>query len=59
MRTVRKLEEEFRQVLWGSVSAGTKEDKTSAGRVWADGFHHVSARSHLTGVLKLRERLFL
>jgi hypothetical protein len=26
----------------------------STGRIWAAGFHHVTARSRLTGVLKLR-----
>jgi hypothetical protein len=30
--------------LWGSVSTGTKEDESSTGRVWAVGFHRVTAR---------------
>jgi hypothetical protein len=59
MRTARTLEAEWRQVLRGSVSTGTKEDESSTGRVWAAGFHHVTARSRLTRVLKLMNRLFL
>jgi hypothetical protein len=55
MRTARTLEAEWRQVLRGSVSAGTKEDESITGRVWAAGFHHVKARSRLAGVLKLKE----
>jgi hypothetical protein len=31
------LEAEWRQVLWGSVSTGAKEDKSSTGRVWVAG----------------------
>jgi hypothetical protein len=58
MRTVRMLEAEWRQVLRGSVSKGTKEDESSTGRVWAAGFHHVTARSRLAGVLKLTNRFF-
>jgi hypothetical protein len=38
---------------------GAKEDELSTGRVWAAGFHHVSAHSHLAGVLILTNRLFL
>jgi hypothetical protein len=38
-------------VLRGSVSTGAKEDHSSAGRVWAAGFHHVTARSTLAGML--------
>jgi hypothetical protein len=30
-----------------------KEDESSTGRVWAAGFHHVTARSRLARVLKL------
>jgi hypothetical protein len=33
------------------VSTGAKEDELSTGRVWAAGFHHVTACSRLTGVL--------
>jgi hypothetical protein len=56
MRTARMLEAEWRQVLRGSVSRGTKEDKSSTGSVWAAGFHHVTARSRLARVLKLMNR---
>jgi hypothetical protein len=59
MRTARTLEAECRQVLRGSVGAGTKEDDSSTGRVWAAGFHHVTARSRLARVLKLMNRLFI
>ena len=45
--------------LRGSVGAGTMEDESSTGRVWAAGFHHVTARSRLARSLKLTERLFL
>jgi hypothetical protein len=45
--------------LRGSVGTGTKEDESSNGRVWAAGFHHVTARSRLARVLKLVNRLFL
>ena len=45
--------------LRGSVGTGTKEDELSTGRVWAAGFHHVSARFLLARVLKLMNRLFL
>jgi len=38
---------------------GTKEDESSTECVWAAGFHHVTARSHLARVLKLMSRLFL
>jgi hypothetical protein len=59
MRTVRTLEAEWRQVLWGSVGMGTKEGESGTGCVWAVGFHHVTARSHLARILKLINRLFL
>jgi hypothetical protein len=45
--------------LWGSVDTGTKEDESSTGRVWAAGFHHVTARSRLERVLKIMNHLFL
>jgi len=45
--------------LPGSVCTGTKEDESSTGRIWTDGFHHVTARSRLARVLKLMNRLFL
>jgi hypothetical protein len=59
MQTARTLEAEWRQVLRGSVGMETKEDESSTGRVWAAGFHRVTARSHLARVLKLMNRLFL
>jgi len=45
--------------LQGSVGTGTKGDESSTGRVWAAGFHHITARSGLARVLKIMERLFL
>jgi len=45
--------------LRGSMGTGTEEDESSTGRVWAAGFHHVMARSHLARVFKLINRLFL
>ena len=45
--------------LRGIVGTGTKEDESSTGRIWAAGFHHVTARSRLARVLKLTNRLFL
>jgi len=39
-------------LLW-SVGTGTKEDESSTGRVWAAGFHHVTARSRLARVTEL------
>jgi hypothetical protein len=36
-----------------------KEDESSTGRVWANGFHHVTARSCLAHILKLMNHLFL
>jgi hypothetical protein len=59
MQTARILEAEWRQVLWGSVSTGTKEDESSIGRIWAGGFHNVTACSRLSHVLKPVNRLFL
>jgi hypothetical protein len=58
MRTARTLEADWWQVLLGSVSTGAMEDESSTGRVWAAGFHHVTARSRLACVLKLINRLF-
>ena len=45
--------------LQGSVGTGTKEDESSTGRVWAAGFHRVTARSGLARDLELMNRLFL
>ena len=45
--------------LRGSVGTGTKEDESSTGRVWAAGFHRVTARSGLARVFKSMIRLFL
>jgi hypothetical protein len=59
MQTARTLEAEWKQGLRGSMSTGAKEDESSTGRVWADGFHCVTARSHLACILKLMNRLFL
>jgi hypothetical protein len=47
MPAVRTLEAELREVLRGSVGTGTKEEETVTGRIWAAGFHHVTARSSL------------
>jgi hypothetical protein len=49
MRPARTLEAEWRHVLRVSVSTGAKEDEAITGRVWAAGFHHVTARSRLAG----------
>jgi hypothetical protein len=59
MRTATTLEAEWRQVLRGNVSTGAKEDESNTGRVWAAGFHEVTTRSRLAGILKLMNRLFL
>jgi hypothetical protein len=59
MRTARTLEADWGQVLLGSVSTRAKEDESSTGRVWAAGFHHVTAGSRLAVVLKLMNRLFI
>jgi hypothetical protein len=53
------LEAKWRQILLGSVSTGVKEDESSTVRVRTAGFHHVTARSRLAGVLKPRNSLFL
>jgi hypothetical protein len=45
--------------LRGSVCTGTEEVESSTGRVWASGFHHVTARSPLGCVLKLKKIYFL
>jgi hypothetical protein len=59
MGTARTLEAEWRQVLRGSVGTGAKEGESRTERLWAVGFHHVTARSHLAGVLKLTKCLFV
>jgi hypothetical protein len=51
--------EKARNRMEASVITGAKEDESSTGRVWAAGFHHVTARSSLAGVLKLTNRSFL
>jgi hypothetical protein len=58
-RTARTLEAEWRHVLRGRVNTGSNEDESSTGRVWAAGFHRVTARTRLARVLKLMNRLFL
>jgi hypothetical protein len=55
MRTVRTVEAEWREVHWGSVSTGTKEDESSTGRIWAHVFHYDTARSRLAGVFETYE----
>jgi len=45
--------------VWESMGTGTKEDESSTGRIWAAGFHHVTAHSRLAHVFKLMNRLFL
>jgi hypothetical protein len=47
MGTARGVGGEWREVLWGSVGTGSKEDESSTERVWAAVFHHVTARSRL------------
>jgi hypothetical protein len=59
MQTVIMLEAEWREVLWGSMSMRAKEDESNTGRIWAAGFHHVTACSCLVGILKLTNCLFL
>jgi hypothetical protein len=59
IRTARTLEAEWLASLLGSVGTGTKGDESSAGRVWAAGFHRVTARSRLARIFKLMNRLFL
>jgi hypothetical protein len=59
MRTVTTLEAEWRQILWGSLSTVAKAGESSTGQVWAVGFHHVMAHSHLARVLKVMNCLFL
>jgi hypothetical protein len=59
VRTARTLEAEWRQALRGSVSMGAKEDESHTGHIWAAGFHHVTARSHLAHVLRLMNGLFI
>jgi predicted component of type VI protein secretion system len=45
--------------LRGRVGTGTKEDESSARRVWAARFHYVTVCSRLAHVSKLMKRLFL
>ena len=45
--------------LQGNVYTGTKDVESSTGRVWAAGFHHVTASSRLARVLDVTNRLFL
>ena len=44
--------------LRGSMGTGTKEDESSTGRIWAAGFRHVTARSHLARIFKLTNLIF-
>jgi hypothetical protein len=52
MGPARTVGAEWRQVLRGSICTGAKEDESSTGRVWAAGFHRVTARSRLALVSK-------
>jgi hypothetical protein len=53
MQTARMLEAEWRPGLEGRTSTGAKEHKSSTRHVWAAGFHHVIACSHLVRILKV------
>jgi hypothetical protein len=44
--------------LRGRRRMGTKKDELSTERIWAAGFHHVTARSLLASVLKLNFTIF-
>jgi hypothetical protein len=57
MQTARTLEAEWRKVLRGNMSTGTKKDESSTGCVWAAGLHQVMASSHWAGILKLTNHL--
>jgi hypothetical protein len=59
MRTARTLEAEWRHILRVSVSTGEKEDESGTGRVWVAEFRHVTTCSHLVGLLKLTNQLFI
>jgi hypothetical protein len=59
MQTARMLEVKRRQVLQGSMGTGTKKDESSAGRIWAAGFHYVMAYSCLAHILKFMNHLFI
>jgi hypothetical protein len=52
MRKARTLEAEWRQVVRGGVSTGSKADESSTG------FLHVTARSRLARVSKIMNHLF-
>jgi len=41
------------------MGMGTKENKSSTGRVWAAGFHLVVASSRFVRIFKLMKHLFL
>jgi hypothetical protein len=41
------------------MGTGTTEDGSSTGHIWDSGFHHVTARTRLAGVLKLTNCLFI
>jgi hypothetical protein len=58
MGTARTVRGEWWHVLRGSVGTEANKDESSTGRVWAAGFHHVTARSRLARVLKFMNRLF-
>ena len=59
IQTARTLEAEWWQVCGEAWVRGTMEGESSTGRIWAAGFHRVTALSGLARVLKLRNRLLL
>jgi hypothetical protein len=59
MRTAGTVEAEWRQVVRGRVSTGANEDESSTGRVWAAGFHHITARSHLARFKTYEQFIYL
>ena len=58
IQTVRTLAAEWWQVA-GNRGYGAKEDESSIRRIWAAGFHHVTAPSCLACILKRMNCLFL
>ena len=45
--------------LWGSVGMRKEEGESSAGQIWAAGFHHLMACPCLVHVFKFTDHLFL
>jgi hypothetical protein len=52
------LSRTYERDFFFSVGTGTKKDESITGRVWAAGFHHVTACPYLARILKLMNRLF-